>query len=91
MAKGPAHDQDPEGNRKPGEAARDEPVHTAAATLMARPVSAPRLSPSIVAAISRAVRATRAGPGRPAGRRGCRWPIASRSPIRLIPLWQLPP
>ena len=25
MAKGPAHGQDPEGDRKPGQAARDEP------------------------------------------------------------------
>jgi hypothetical protein len=50
------------------------PVHTTAATLMARPVSA-TAEPSIVAAISRAVRATRARPG--AAGRAPRMPMAN--------------
>ena len=51
------------------------PVHTTTATLMARPVSATTAEPSIVAAISRAVRATRARPG--AASRAPRMPMAS--------------
>lgn len=50
------------------------PAHTTAATLMARPVSATTPEHSIVAAISRAVRATRARRG--PGSRAPRMPMA---------------
>jgi hypothetical protein len=71
---GPAQGQDPEGIESQARQPAMSPVHATAATPMAKPVSATTPAHSIVAAISRAVRATRARRG--PGSRAPRMPMA---------------